>query len=419
MRFPNHIVRKILIGISFLWINMAAAQSIADDRIDLETKNKTLKEVFAMIEKSSGFHFVYNEDLISAYPNMSIRAKNRTIASVLSELFQDTNLQYLEQHNKIIISEKHDYHTDPKREIIQGRIFEAESGKPVRNVSVYFDGSLNVTASDSTGSFTLYSSTNSRTPIVISAIGYFPETITDYPSGKRLIIYLKTRQYELDPVEITISDGGSRREKLRIFRKEFLGSSDNGKNSRIQNESDIALGYNKQTRTLKASCNKPIMVQNRNLGYTFNFLLENFMSSETKTLFYGPQYFKEDLEQAGNKKIEKARAEAYLGSRMHFIRSLWNNELSRNGFEIYGNNILKNKVGYDDIVVNIDGQKYLRLVETLRIIYKGKVSFLYKNEAQKDIYMDKEGYNDPIGLDWGGYIATQRAGDLLPLEYKQ
>ncbi|HCN82158.1 MAG TPA: hypothetical protein DIT07_00855 [Sphingobacteriaceae bacterium] len=417
MAYTNHIVKKVLIGISLLWINTVEAQTITDVKIDLEIKNKTLKEVFMTIEQASGFHFVYNDGLVSVYSNINLRAKSRTVASILNELLIRTNLQYLDQNNKIIISEKEDSRADAKREIIQGKVIEADSNKPVRNASIYFDGSLNGTASDSTGSFTLYSQLNSKTPIVISAIGYFPETIADYPSGKRLIIYVKTRQYELDPVEITASDGLSRTEKLILFRKEFLGSSRNGKNSRILNENDIRLTYNKKTQTLKASCDKPIIVRNRILGYTFNFLLENFSSSANETLFYGPQFFKEDADPATIKKLDKARASTYLGSRMHFIRSLWNNELAKNGFEIYGNNILKNKVGYNDIVVSSSDKKYIHLKETIRITYKGKTSYLYKNASQKDILIDKEGYNDPIGLDWGGAIGAQRAGDLLPLEY--
>ena len=417
--YINRIIKKAILAIGLLWINTAAAQTITDVKIDLEIKNKTLKEVFMTIEQTSGFHFVYNDGLVSAYSNINLRAKRRTVASVLNELLIRTNLQYLDQNNKIIISEKGDYRADTKREIIQGKVREADSHKPVPNASIYLDGSLNGTASDSTGSFTLYSSTDSKTPIVISALGYFPETVADYPSGKRLIIYVKARQYELDPVEITVSDGVPRRRKLSIFRKEFLGSSENGRNSRIQNENDIRLSYNQQTETLKASCDKPIIVHNRKLGYTFNFLLENFSSSAKATFFYGPQFFKEDPDHGNIEKMERARESAYLGSRMHFIRSLWNNELAKNGFEIYGNNILKNKVGYNDLVVTVDGQKYIRLKETIKIIYKGKISYLYKNESQKDIYIDKEGYNDPIGLDWGGAIGAQRAADLLPLEYKQ
>lgn len=417
MECIKRVLRNLLIGISLLWINTTFAQSVKDVRIDLQIKDKTLKEVFMTIEKESGLHFVYNDDLVSVYRDINFQAKSRTVASILNDLLSGTNLQYLEQNTKIIVSKKEDIRAEVKREIIQGKIFEEESSRPVRNASVYFDGSLNGTLSDSTGSFTLYAQPNSKTPIVISGMGYFPETIADYPSGKRLIVYLKLRQYELDPVEITARDGMSRRAKLVLFRKEFLGSSINGKRSRIENENDLHLNYNKQTQTLKASSEKPIVVHNSNLGYTFDFILQTFKSSAAGTLFYGPQFFKEDADGEDLKKLEKARASTYLGSRMHFIRSLWNNKLAENGFEIYGNNILKNKVGYSDLVVVSGDNKYLRLKEAIKIIYKGRISYLYKNDHQKDILIDKEGYNDPIGLDWGGAIAAQRAGDLLPLEY--
>ncbi len=46
-----------------------------------------------------------------------------------------------------------------------------------------------------------------------------------------------------------------------------------------------------------------------------------------------------------------------------------------------------------------------------------KKSYLYKNTLGKEIYIDKNGYNNPAGVNWAGAIGDERIGDTLPLEY--
>ena len=307
-------------------------------------------------------------------------------------------------------------------ETVSGTVLEAGTGKPVANASIYFDGTLSGTSTDKTGAFTLYPQANSKIPLIVSAIGYLPETITDYPAGKKLIIYLKAKAYDLDAVTITASDGMSRQEKLKIFRKEFLGTSANARSCEIVNESDIRLSYNKSTNTVKAFCDVPIIVHNRNLGYTFSFLLQSFSSSGKETSLFGPQFFTENINQADRLKIEEARQNAFLGSRMHFIKSLWNDELAKNGFKVYKNNS-NIPLSYNDLVVTVGNQKQIHFKGPIDIVYSkkrvasGKVSSLY-NPTERYISIDKDGYNDPVGITWSGVIGSQRAGDLLPLEYE-
>ncbi|HCN83715.1 MAG TPA: hypothetical protein DIT07_08845 [Sphingobacteriaceae bacterium] len=299
--------------------------------------------------------------------------------------------------------------------IISGTVLEAGTDKPISNVSIYFDGTLNGTSTNKVGSFSLYPQANTKIPLIISAVGYDTETITDYPLGKKLIIYLKAKTYDLDAITITASDGMSREEKLKVFRREFLGTSYFARNCEIENESDIHLTYNKQTKTVKAFCDNPVIVRNKNLGYTFNFILQAFTSSAKGASFYGPQFFKEDITEV-NANVARARERAYLGSRMHFIRSLWNNDLVNNDFEIYRERAAD--LNYDSIVVSYGGQKYIRLKSTIGILYKGRPAFVFTDTPGKDIFIDKDGYNDPVGINWGGDIGRQRTGDMLPLEYK-
>ncbi|HCN84107.1 MAG TPA: hypothetical protein DIT07_10890, partial [Sphingobacteriaceae bacterium] len=294
MKKTCHILWIIIIGLNLLCANTARSQTISTVKIDLEVKSKTLKEVFQIIEQKSGLHFIYNEDLVSVYSNISISGTGRTVSSVLNDILSKTNLWYIEQNNKIIIEKKNPVPVDPpETKIINGKILEAGTDKPVKNARIYFDGTLNGTSSDSTGSFTLYPQGNRQVPVIVNAVGYDIETINDFPAGKRAIIYLNVRQYDLEAVTISASDGMSRKEKLRIFRKEFLGTSGNARSCEIINEDDIRLSYNSTTKTIKAYSDKPIIVRNKKLGYTLNFLPKDLTFSPDRIMVQGYQFFEE------------------------------------------------------------------------------------------------------------------------------
>ena len=320
--------------------------------------------------------------------------------------------------------------------VVSGTVRDETTGRPIRNVSVFFDRTLNGMSTDSAGNFTLYPQTTARLPLLLSIVGYASKTITDYTPGRKLTIELKPISYNLDAVTVMANDGMSREEKLKIFKREFLGSTSNGKSCEIVNVDDLHFTYSSKTHILKAFCDKPLIIRNKALGYTLNFLVSNFTYTAEQTSFYGSQFFREDANPPNPDKIKKSRKTAYLGSQMHFIRALWNNQLAENGFEAV-RYILEaassanrditasrdaqyvardlHRVSYDSLVQTIGNQKYLRFNGNIKVTYRSQISIMSGNG--KAVLIDKNGYQDPVGVVWSGNIGIQRAGDLLPLEF--
>ena len=115
--------------------------------------------------------------------------------------------------------------------------------------------------------------------------------------------------------------------------------------------------------------------------------------------------------------IEKKRRQAYLGSRMHFIRSMYNNQLKKDGFSLL--NLPRMVKDNSGMVVDTEDGKSIFLESRLAVIYKGNsnnITFLNKNKNFTPI--DKNGFYDPGGISWSGGMASQRMGDLLPFEYE-
>jgi len=131
--------------------------------------------------------------------------------------------------------------------------------------------------------------------------------------------------------------------------------------------------------------------------------------------FQGAFYFKNkkvnDLEKL--KAIKEHRKEVYYGSKMHFIRSLYNNELKKEGYKVLGYN--RYKFNYDSIMTHKKSH-YINIKNHIKISYRGyQESNLF--QLTDSIYIAKNGYNHPYGIFWTGYMGSQRLSDLLPFEY--
>ena len=105
----------------------------------------------------------------------------------------------------------------------------------------------------------------------------------------------------------------------------------------------------------------------------------------------------------------------YLGSRIHFFRVLWLNQLNSSSFIV--KNSSDQKLKCNEIVITSGNKKYLRYFEPLKIGYHslettGRLVFL-----STLVYFDATGYYDQTAVQWEGTMADRRIADGLPYEY--
>lgn len=126
---------KFLLPGLLLYSDVAAQTSSA--RINIEVKDKSLKEVFSLIEQKSRLHFIYNEELVSPYKNIDIREKDIPVYTVLDKLLSKTNLRYIAQANKVIIEQKNPAKTVPAPDkSVTGKVLEITVNRPPGNISL-------------------------------------------------------------------------------------------------------------------------------------------------------------------------------------------------------------------------------------------------------------------------------------------
>lgn len=312
-------------------------------------------------------------------------------------------------------------------QVIKGTIKDKKTDKPICFAAVYFDGTFVGTQSDTAGNFELAISNNSSMPLIISCVGYYSVT-QPVTTDKPLLIYLTPKAYDMDGVVVSSKSlVGQRKKDLVLFKSVFLGTTANADLCRINNEKDITFNYGSDDDTLKVYASKPILISNNGLGYRLTYFLDKFeyYKKDSSFLFKGNYIFTEDLitDKTHEQYYKRRREMAYLGSRMHFFRTLWANNLIEAGFTVKDES--GEYLNYENIVIKKNlspfgplniSTKLLTSTKNIQISYYSNLTRIVFLKPK--VFFDENGYFDQLGLYWDGDMALQRIGDMLPYSYQ-
>lgn len=318
-------------------------------------------------------------------------------------------------------------------QVIEGTVFEIGTDSVISSATIYFDGAFVGTLADKNGNFRLDITKYASMPLTVSSIGYYSVTLTNYRTDKPLKIYLTPKMYEMN--EVVISSKPLFRERkafLKLFKDEFLGTTYNAQNCEIINENDITFNYDSSQDTLRAFATNPLIINNRALGYKITYYLDKFeyYRRSSSFIFIGNLIFNEDMiRDKTNKNMssmmyEKRRYSTYLGSRMHFFRAIWKDDLADEGFSVRNSD--EKFLHYKDIVRQEDiSRPYSPDRDIKHIVYSGDVKIYYNGELttmiflKPRVYFNKDGKYDNLAITWEGEMIKKRIGDQLPDVYTE
>lgn len=314
--------------------------------------------------------------------------------------------------------------TSFSQENLTGYVFDAKDSTALAAVSVYFDGTNIGTATNSEGFFVIKKA-SVQTPLVIRLLGYEPVMLdVSKAFGEIGPFFLQQQTEELEEVVIE-PDPWSRKKKLDIFIREFLGPTSAAAKCRIKNEEALQLFYSPSTETLTAEAKEPLTIINRHLGFEVEYNLTDFsvtFSTGTSGLrlthmvyYEGTSFFRE-LNARPRKKHLKNRKSSYHGSSLHFMRSLATRQLEANNFRIFHERFEVPPYKFFELNSAGDEVKVELQTEKLSILYKDlEQSGL---EARGPFLIDSYGnHYPPHAVLLSGEMSHSRIAHLLPLNY--
>ncbi len=340
---------------------------------------------------------------------------------------------------------------------LKGRVTDAATGKGLQAASVFAQHSTLGTATDADGNFTLWLPPGGY-DLVFTFTGY--ETFTQRVSthdeqGRELQVALKLREQSLQ--EVAIRSSNEVKDGLEkygsFFSEQFVGTTPNSRDCRLLNSGVLKFYFSKKRNRLKVLApDQPLLIENRALGYRIRYSLDSFtydFNTQTST-FSGYPLFEalSATDTAEALRWQENRTRAYRGSILHFMRSLYQQKLAAEGFEV------QFIVQYQERDTAISGLNYYaalnysmddssRAVEIMP--NQPQVAVLYKKEKPSADYLaqfpdapagfelsilqlpprqalgiEANGYYfDQNDLTITGYWSWEKMADMLPYDYPE
>jgi len=210
-------------------------------------------------------------------------------------------------------------------------------GETLPGANVLLSGYQKGAVADNQGKYTIAQLKPGNYDILVQMIGFLPANANAIVNNKSVVVDITMKESVNQLKEVVIRTDPYRKQRLEIFKANFIGTSPNAAKSKIINPHVIRFDYDRDTRTLNASADEFIIVENKALGYRIKYLLKYFEKNDKLNLvmYYGYPSF-EDLATSKSKQrqYKRTRDEAYLGSPQHFFTTLFDNTSGPGGFII-------------------------------------------------------------------------------------
>ncbi len=218
---------------------------------------------------------------------------------------------------------------------ISGKV-QNETGSALSPASVFISNSTKGATTDTTGTFSINGLSNGNYNVIVSFVGYetqiFPIIINE--KNENVLFVMKENAKELEDVVINLKNG-NRNQQLKTFRKAFIGTDKNARQTEILNEDILKLHTDPQGK-ITAHTNDLLQISNKALGYNIKYLLREFSyDKKTGDLHYlGYPLFEEmqTTSTSQKKDWQEAREKEYQTSLLRFYRMLGKRQLIQQGY---------------------------------------------------------------------------------------
>ena len=175
----------ILFAILLLSVSLKAQQqngSVFENRVTIIQKNQPINSILDQISWQAGVFFSYDASILNITQKYSIEATDKSLYTVLNQLFNPVEFKFIELENQVIISKKTDEKLPDEIKLdsipvkyffLSGKIVDDRKENPIKYASVSLVNKPIGTISNVDGNFLLKIHPDFiRDTIVISCMGY-------------------------------------------------------------------------------------------------------------------------------------------------------------------------------------------------------------------------------------------------------
>jgi hypothetical protein len=279
--------------------------------------------------------------------------------------------------------------TQEKTFAVLGKVIDSASRSPLSGASVFAQNTTQGTITNNEGKFFMRLP-NGGYDLVISYTGYEKKILRiSHTQVLTDTIHVELTQQDKAMTEVAVvasnevADGWVRFGKF--FSDHFIGTTPNSALTSIQNPEALRFFYTKNNKRhrLTVKSKDDLVILNHSLGYKIRYQLDSFnYDYNTNISQYTGYPLFEEIDTTAEVKSTwlKNRARTYLGSRMHFMHSLYDSILTEEGFivEKLDDQNLRNIEG--TVIENIyDSTYYYKDSSIADINWKGRYRISYKS----------------------------------------
>jgi TonB-linked SusC/RagA family outer membrane protein len=274
-KFRLHVIKHIRYLLIIQVLLPLSISTYAQDRISIDIKKDSLKNVLSIIQAQGKFRFLYSNDDVNPVIVERIKVKDASVNEVLSSVLRETDLTFQLGNDNIIYIKKAKQNRDVKKEKpkITGKVIDTNK-QPLPGTAVIVKGTKNGVATDIDGNFELSVDNPTNVTLQVSFLGMKKKEVV-YKGQSPLLVMLENEALEMK--ELVLNGVVSRK------AESFTGSS-----------------VTVRGEELKRVGNQNVFQSLKNLDPSV-FIIENFtMGSDPNTLpnmnMRGGTSFDESLE---------------------------------------------------------------------------------------------------------------------------
>jgi hypothetical protein len=320
---------------------------------------------------------------------------------------------------------------------VKGKVIDEKTGAPLEYVNVFLANTTIGTTTGENGNFIINNVPFGSYEIIFAYVGYETEKRSFYsykPGMFNYNISIKPKDINLNQVTVTGTIPEDWKENLEIFRKAFVGETENSKKTRILNPEVLNFVRDKSGSILKAYSDSVIRVENNALGYMLYIFLDslvyNIPDGTIKYKIY-PRF--NELSPASE--VEKLtwednRQKTYIVSPKHFFYSLVHKQLDMDHYFLLKGSLqdflngivgIVRRLSPEDLNLTMNNDSTLYTFNFTGCLEVGNHWSLpsYLNFLYPSVSIDKYGnlLRSTYIVDTYGYWANHRIADLLPQNY--